>query len=313
MIMHFKSIIFSMCVSLFAIDVKAAEVLPIAEHQTRTIEGWTVHVADSLLENEKEVTERALELLTTQLEEITRVVPDKAVAELRKVPLWFNPEYTGVPPGAEYHPGVEWLRDHGRDPAMVKAVEFTCIRNFEAETKRMPNFALHELAHAFHDQVLQEGFGNRKIKAAFEAAQTAGLYDKVEQRFGDGRSENVRAYAMSNPMEYFAECSEAFFSTNDFFPFTSEQLVKHDPAMFELLNELWGANASTPSASPVKVFILAGQSNMEGHGVIKSDSQRNEGKGSLEFLAKDTATAKKFASLLNEAVHSRSGMGLVKD
>jgi alpha-galactosidase len=37
---------------------------------------------------------------------------------------------------------------------------------------------------------------------------------------------------------------------------------------------------------PVKVFILAGQSNMEGHGFIAADSQRNGGKGSLEHFAK---------------------------
>ena len=28
-----------------------------------------------------------------------------------------------------------------------------------------------------------------------------------------------RAYALVNPMEYFAETTEAFFSRNDFFPF----------------------------------------------------------------------------------------------
>jgi alpha-galactosidase len=36
----------------------------------------------------------------------------------------------------------------------------------------------------------------------------------------------------------------------------------------------------------VKVFLLAGQSNMEGHGYVKADPKRNEGKGSLESAAK---------------------------
>jgi len=61
----------------------------------------------------------------------------------------------------------------------------------------------------------------------------------IKQRFGDGRSAMVRAYAMTNPQEYFAECSEAFFSTNDFFPFTRDELARHDPGMFELLKRLW--------------------------------------------------------------------------
>ncbi len=50
---------------------------------------------------------------------------------------------------------------------------------------------------------------------------------------------------------------------------------------------------------PVRVFILAGQSNMEGHGLVAADPQRNGGKGSLEFLVKDAATAQRFASLVD--------------
>jgi len=51
-------------------------------------------------------------------------------------------------------------------------------------------------------------------------------------------------------------------------------------------------------AAPVKVFILAGQSNMEGHGVIKAEAKRNEGRGSMEFLAKNPATVARFKQLL---------------
>jgi len=210
-----------------------------AGHQSKSIEGWKVLVSDQLLEKDKAATERALELLTVQLQEIVRVVPAAAVVELRKVPLWFSPQYPGVQQRAEYHPGAGWLRDNKRDPAMEKAVEFTNVRIFERETKRMPNFALHELAHAYHDRVLPKGFRNEEIKGVFENAKAKGLYEKVEQRFGDGRSATVRAYAITNPMEYFAECTEAFFSTNDFFPFTRKQLEKHDPEMFALLKTLW--------------------------------------------------------------------------
>ena len=277
----------------------SAEPPKVAGRQTKTVEGWTLLISDELLDKQKAATERALELLTLQLQEIDRVVPAKAVVELRKVPLWFSPEYPGVQPRAEYHPGAGWLRDNKRDPAMAKGVEFTDIKDFERETKRMPNFTLHELAHAYHDRVLPKGFGNEEIKAAFEKAKAKGLYDRVEQRFGDGRSANVRAYAMTNPMEYFAECSEAFFSTNDFFPFTREQLAKHDPEMFALLKTLWGEPAE--SSKPVKVFILAGQSNMEGQGFIAADPKRNSGKGSLEYLVKDAVTAKRFSHLVAES------------
>ena len=49
---------------------------------------------------------------------------------------------------------------------------------------------------------------------------------------------------MANPMEYFAEASEAFFTRNDFFPFTREELKKHDPEMFAVVAKLWGADAA---------------------------------------------------------------------
>jgi hypothetical protein len=47
-------------------------------------------------------------------------------------------------------------------------------------------------------------------------------------------------YAMTDPMEYFAETTEAFFSRNDFFPFTRDELQSHDPKMVTLLKKLWG-------------------------------------------------------------------------
>ncbi|MCK6476099.1 MAG: zinc-dependent peptidase [Phycisphaerales bacterium] len=208
--------------------------------ETRTISGWTVHVSRELLAHDAAATERAIGLLSAQLEEIVRCVPPSARRALQEVPLWFSPEYPGTIPKAEYHPSADWLRENGRDPRMARSVEFTNVRIFEAETRRMPNFVLHELAHAYHDRELADGFANPQVRAAYERAVAGGRYDRVEQRFGDGRTAVGRAYAMTNPQEYFAETSEAFFSTNDFFPFTRDDLVHHDPEMVNLLIELWG-------------------------------------------------------------------------
>jgi hypothetical protein len=210
-----------------------------SDRERRDIAGWAVHVSRELLAGEAEATERALELLRKQLEEVVRVVPERAVAELRKVPLWISPEYPGTPPRAEYHPDARWLRAHGRDPAMERAIEFTNVRIFEAECRRMPNFALHELAHAYHDRVL--GVDEPRIREAFRQAKRGGRYDRVERRDAEGQTRFDRAYALTNHQEYFAECTEAFFSRNDFYPFTRDELSLHDPAMFELLGEMWGS------------------------------------------------------------------------
>ena len=55
----------------------------------------------------------------------------------------------------------------------------------------------------------------------------------------------------------------------------------------------------------LKVFILAGQSNMEGHGVIKG---RPGQKGTLETLTKDPATAARYKHLLD-----KDGKWIVRD
>ena len=55
------------------------------------------------------------------------------------------------------------------------------------------------------------------------------------------------------------------------------------------------------ASEPVRVFILAGQSNMEGHGIIAADPGRNGGKGSLEILTQDAATAARYAHLRDAA------------
>lgn len=55
------------------------------------------------------------------------------------------------------------------------------------------------------------------------------------------------------------------------------------------------------SKEPLKVFILAGQSNMQGAGAIHiAEKSSNGGKGTLEYLVKDPATAGQFAHTIDE-------------
>jgi len=208
-------------------------------HQTRAIEGWTVHLNRQLLADQPDAVATALVILRSQLQQIVQSLPAPAVARLRSVPLWFSPEYSTHPGRAEYHPDAGWLRANGRRPAMAKAVEFTDTKNFAAEASRMPNFTLHELAHAYHDQIL--GFDHPKILAAYENGKSNGLYGRVARRHGSGKPETIeRAYALVDAKEYFAELTEAYFSVNDYFPFTRADLESHDPQGAEVIRTLWG-------------------------------------------------------------------------
>ena len=211
-----------------------------AGYETRVIEGWPVIINEKLLSDEPKETERAIEILQSQLKEIIRVVPAKAVTHLRKVPLWFSPEYPDTAPRAEYHPDVNWLRANGRHPEMAKSIEFSNVRILEREVRRMPVLTLHELSHAYHDQVL--GFDNAEIKAAYQRIVDCRCYESVERTYGDPARQNTfgRAYALHNDKEYFAETTEAFFGQNDFYPFNRCDLARHDSTMFLLLQRLWG-------------------------------------------------------------------------
>lgn len=73
--------------------------------------------------------------------------------------------------------------------------------------------------------------------------------------------------------------------------------ISHALGITACLLVLCGTALAEPK--PVRVFILAGQSNMEGAGRIEADPKRNGGKGTLESLVKDAATAKKYAPLMN--------------
>jgi Mlc titration factor MtfA (ptsG expression regulator) len=95
---------------------------------------------------------------------------------------------------------------------------------------------LHEMAHAYHHQFLEGGFGNPSVRAAYERATKAGLYDKVQHI----RGRDEKAYAATDPQEFFAECSEALFGTNDFYPFVRSELKRHDPQTYETLRKAWG-------------------------------------------------------------------------
>lgn len=251
---------------------------PDTVYETRAMRGWTVHVHRELLATDAKLTAKAMEILDKQLDEIVRVVPKAALAKLREVPLYFNPEYPGTRPLAEYHPGADWLRTVGRDPAMAKAVEFHNVRIFEAEANRMPNVTLHELAHGYHDRAVAKGFANPEVAAAYARAKESGKYDKVERHLGNGRPNTFeKAYAMTNPMEYFAETTEAFFTRNDFYPFVLDELKKQDPDMVELLAKLWGVEkvAAPPTLaqqllkeSPVELAKAARERGDAGRGAV---------------------------------------------
>jgi hypothetical protein len=216
---------------------EAAPSLPatLAGHRTLELEGFRVHVDLRLLEEQSALGEAALEELRAQLYRIRRVVPPAPLAKLRSVPLFLGVEDEhGRHPCACYHPSREWLRAHGYPEEKAGAVDIANARTFLDWTRQVqPWMVLHELAHAYHHQVL--GHDHAALLEAFAAARASGRYDEVLHAQGPRR----RHYALENPQEYFAEGTEAYFGTNDFHPFVRAELREVDPLLSELLERIW--------------------------------------------------------------------------
>lgn len=209
---------------------------PTDAYETRDVEGWRVMVNKRFAADAPGQCDELMTLLRVQLYQAGRVVPSAAIEKLKGVTIWVEGDEPHHP-CMVYHPDAGWLREHGMNPDKARCVEIANAANFLAWTKDQPWMVLHELAHAYHHQFLPDGYGNRDLRTAWRrAAQDEERYEAVQHING----QTVRAYAANNPMEFFAEASEALFGTNDFFPFVRAELGSHDPETHALVRRLWG-------------------------------------------------------------------------
>jgi hypothetical protein len=212
------------------------DTLPKPEKRTeRKMEGWLVKVDDRLLKPDSEVGARALQLLEAQLANIRSVVPPNSLEKLQKVVIVLDLDH-GRLKAAQYHPSAGWLEGHGYSRDLEKCVHIPHAASFinPRTNNEQPWCVLHELAHAYNDQVL--GFDNPEIRKAYDRYKASGHGDSV-LFVGGGKKKH---YALTNQKEFFAEMTEAYFGMNDFFPFNRGELKTEEPDVFELLRKVWG-------------------------------------------------------------------------
>ncbi len=201
----------------------------------RDIEGWAVSI-DPMIFNEdnRSTGELALVALANHLQRVKFIVPEDRMAKLQELPIWIDWEHSLS--NMQYHPSEAWLKDNGHDARLAKRVHIPRAKQLldRGQWAKHPYCILHELAHAYHDQVL--GFDDPTIKDTFEQMKKEGIYEEVMLYTG----QKVKHYALSNHKEYFAESTEAYFGVNDFYPFVRAELREHDPRMYRLLEVVWG-------------------------------------------------------------------------
>jgi hypothetical protein len=224
--------------------VKLSEPLKPTSHTLKKIEGWTVRVDDRLLSGAEESTgTRVLRILEAKLSDIKVVVPADKVAKLQTVTIVVDLTHGNLR-AMQYHPSAGWLKANGYASDLAKCVhlphaaDLATMRN----TREQPWVILHELAHAYHDQVL--GFDDPRVKEAYEKYKRSGHGDKTLLHNG----KRVKHYALTNPQEFFAEMTESYFGMNDFFPFNRAELKESEPAIEALMAHVW--ESPVPKATP---------------------------------------------------------------
>ena len=200
----------------------------------REMEGFEIHIDPALLEDDEG--RRIVKMLEARLMMIVTIMPEPALTKLRTCPIWIE-KYHPTLGAMQFHPSVGWLRRNGHDPRLEKMVHIPRAKELlsRGQMAKHPWVVLHELAHAYHKRII--GHDHKGVNSAFAAAKASGKYEKV--LLYNGR-EGVRHYGMSNPFEYFAESTEAYFAQNDFYPFVRAELRKFDPQMFGVMEEVWG-------------------------------------------------------------------------
>ena len=200
------------------------------------LQGWTVLAEKSLAKAAPgSPGARALSMLDNHLERVAILLPDDKLAVVRTLKIFIQEEHP-VMKTMGYHPDVGWLTERGYDPRLAKTVHIPFAGTLISREQMLkhPAVILHELAHAYHDQIL--GFDEPSVLAAYNEAMEKGIYDKALLYNG----ETVKHYGATNHKEYFAESTEAYFYRNDFYPFTRAELRLHDPAAHALMEKIWG-------------------------------------------------------------------------
>ena len=224
-------LMFALCFCTMSLS---AEKLQHATLKPQVIEGWTVRVDEKLLSEDQEKTARILRNLRERLANIKIIIPQPHLEELQKVALVLEKGHAELK-AMQYHPGVEWLKNKGYDETLVHCVHLPVAGRLVAKRQitTQPWVILHELAHAYHHQVL--GFDNKEIIEAYEKFKASGHGEDCLHYSG----KRVEHYGLTNHKEFFAEMTEAYFGTNDFYPFNHGELKEAEPEIYELIEKIW--------------------------------------------------------------------------
>ncbi len=207
---------------------------PRTSYKEYKIEGFNVRVLTSIQSNP--LVKTTLDRLLVRLKEVKKLSPRRLGTLAGRVTIWLTNSNNSA--SMVYHPSSQWLAQNSQNTDFARGIEIANLKNYLDwnVVGDQPMMVLHELAHAYHDQILS--FGNRTVTNAFTSARESRSYESVSYRNNAGPK--LRAYALNDEREYFAEISEAYFGVNDYYPFVRSELQAFDPLGYNLMVSIWG-------------------------------------------------------------------------
>ncbi len=229
LILSVISVIF--CINLHADESK----VKLTTFKNQNIEGWIVRVDTQLLDDDDaQKTTRIIRSLAEKLSNIKTIIPEPHLSNLQKVKIVLemaHPELVAM----QYHEGVNWLKEKGYDVTLACCVHLPVAEALieRRQITDQPWVILHELSHAYHHQVI--GFNEPRILKAYEKFKASGHGDRCLHISG----KYVQHYGLTNHKEFFAEMTEAYFGSNDFYPFNRGELMQAEPEVYALIKAIW--------------------------------------------------------------------------
>jgi hypothetical protein len=217
---------------------------PRREYASVAANDWTIEVEKQLLTEEPELAGKAVARLAQNLNAALAVLPEASRGKLKKVKIFlmYGPKAKGDgrDNGFEYHQRSAPDCYRTLDPRWGNGIVAYSAENYVWQSDLWAlKLPLHELAHAYHLDQWQED--RAEIVKAYENARQRKLYRHLQDEAG---SMIDKAYAIENPIEYFAELSCMYFAGCDYAPHNRKELEAYDPEGCAMIRELWGIKQS---------------------------------------------------------------------
>ncbi len=203
------------------------------------MEGFTLELTldedDWEAEKVKDLT-LGLRSMRRQLRDVKAAIPAHAWVKLQNLVVIEyedreNVSPTYYPAGPDYPPAIElWGIKFHRD-----ILDGNYVENYVPESDEYgnPNIMLHELAHAWHDNFIEDGFDNQEI---------IDMYERALESYETENENDQSYYWTTNHKEWFAEFSVMFFRHSWDSPHHYWNYDYADKAFF---NRMWGREFNT--------------------------------------------------------------------